>query len=65
MPSRSTFALYDRLLDGQLASYIRAWRSVDPPMSYDLIASELLGMTGEPVNGETVRRWCIEQGIAA
>jgi len=55
--SSGTYTLIDRLLDGQLADKLRAWRNEDPRPSYDQI-SDRLKAEGFDVSRETVGRWC-------
>jgi hypothetical protein len=55
-PSRSTFHLYDRILDGTLGETLLTWRAEDPPASYTEIVVRLRGL-GVDVSQETVRRW--------
>lgn len=55
-PSRSTFHLYDRILDGQLGQTLTTWRNEDPPASYTEIVVRLREL-GVAVSQETVRRW--------
>jgi hypothetical protein len=61
--SRSLYPLLDRLAGGTLAQRLTEWRSEG--LSYDEIARRVADLTGEVVNGDSIRRWCIEQGIGS
>lgn len=52
-----TFDLADRLTGGKLAELLNGWRTEDPPVTFDEIATRLdsLGITA---SREKVRRWC-------
>lgn len=56
----STWDLADRLYDGKLA--VRLATEVAAGDSFDTIAQRLTA-EGIEVSRETVRRWCVEQGI--
>lgn len=52
----------DRLLNGRLASLLREFRHQH--LGTEDIARRLYAEAGVEVSGETVRRWCIDLGIA-
>lgn len=59
MARRSTFPIYDRVLDGRLEGLLRAWRT--DGLSYVEIAWKLRSEHGIEVAPETVRRWITTQ----
>lgn len=61
MAPRTIFPIVDLALGGQLEARLRAWRE-EPKTSYDEIANTIRA-EGVDLNGETVRRWCIDLGI--
>ena len=61
MPTRPTFPLYDKILNGKLEGQLRAWRATGT--SYDEI-SILLDRLGVKASRTTVKRWCDENEIA-
>lgn len=55
VPSQPLYPLADRILGGDLADRLRAFRSEG--LSFEAIAREL-SLQGIEVSGETVRKWC-------
>lgn len=59
--SRSLYPLLDRLAGGTLLQRLTEWRAEG--LSYDEIARRVADLTGETVNGESVRRYCADLDI--
>lgn len=63
MPSRSTFGVTDKALDGKLAIELRRMRRVEF-LTFDEMVQSFAGR-GIEVSRETLRRWCHDLGIEA
>lgn len=61
MGRASIYPLADRLIDGGLRNLLSQRRAAGD--SFEVIARSLATDHGVDVATETVRRWCIEQGI--
>lgn len=56
VPSQPLYPLADRILGGDLADRLKAFRANG--LSFESIAREL-SSEGIEVSGETVRKWCV------
>lgn len=61
--SRSLYPLLDQMAGGNLTQRLTDWRA--DGLSYDEIARRIEDLTQVATNGESIRRWCIEHGVAA
>lgn len=63
MSRGTTYPLVDRLLDGQLAEILSAWR--DEGLSYETMARRLQSDHDVEVSTATVHRWCTAAEVAS
>jgi intein-encoded DNA endonuclease-like protein len=63
MARTSTYPLHDRALGGKLTELLTGLRSSG--MSYEDITYTLRSEHGMTVTRSTVRRWCIDLGLAS